>query len=107
MANNAWDFYKKSVASMNGQFNTQRDAITKRLQARGFRPSDSQWVSSMSKLDDMQMSESRILERSSLVRNLKRTANSLQTEATVDMQANLEKQLGRTALNWELKLEGV
>ena len=103
----AWNFYKKGVASINGQFNTQRDAVTKRLNGLGYGPSDEKWISDMVQLESFRDTELAIFDKSDIVRNLKRISSQLQTEATLDLQAGLTKQLGRPAANWEVKLEGV
>ncbi len=103
----AWDFYKKSVSSMQGQFNTQRDAVSKRLSGMGYKPTDEKWISDMSRLEGFIDDETGALDRSPIVQNLKRLSSQLQTEAVTDLQGGLDKQLGRSAANWELKLEGV
>lgn len=103
----AWDFYKKSVSSMNGQFNTQRDAVSKRLSGLGYKPTDDKWISDMGRVDAFRDSETEVFNQSSVVKNLKRMSSQLQTEAVTNLQGSLDKQLGRPANNWELKLEGV
>ena len=103
----AWDFYKKSVSSMRGQFNTQRDAVSKRLSGMGYKPTDEKWISDMGLVDSLEDTEAGILDKSSITQTLKKLSSSLQTEAVTNLQGGLDKQLGRTASNWELKLEGV
>lgn len=103
----AWDFYKKSVASMQGQFNTQKDAVSKRLSGMGYKPTDEKWISDMSSLEAYNDTELDVFNKSSVVQNLKRMSSQLQTDAVTDLQGGLDKQLGRPAFNWEVKLEGL
>ena len=101
----AWDYYKKSVGSIRGQLNTNREAIAAKLTKRGYGPNDEIWISNMGKLDAQLSMEMGVLQGSSIVKNLQNLSAFAKGVSPSD--ETLSAQLGRRPYPWELRIEGV
>ena len=64
----AWEFYKKSIRSIHGQFNTNKQGISSEMLIRGYKPTDEIWLARMGQLDDTIQSELRIVQNSTMAK---------------------------------------
>lgn len=111
----AWDYYKKSVGSIRGQLNTNREAISSSLTQRGYGPQDDVWASRMDEIYKQANVEEDIVQQSSIAKRLRSLAASIPdivgptpTQDVLDQASSkLANTLGRQAYPWELKLEGL